>query len=109
MVISSLLSGSTLLIRNMTDAAQLKDKGNKLFLAKDYAAAYFKYSQAIEIDGTNAVFYANRAACSMALKKYVDIGYLYNARIHLAIILVRFMDAATDCKKASPLVALNLV
>ncbi|THH01523.1 hypothetical protein EW026_g1197 [Hermanssonia centrifuga] len=87
----------------MTDAAQLKDKGNKLFLAKDYAAAYFKYSQAIEIDGTNAVFYANRAACSMALKKYVDIGYLYNARIHLAIILVRFMDAATDCKKASPL------
>ncbi|PSS37129.1 hypothetical protein PHLCEN_2v1002 [Hermanssonia centrifuga] len=54
----------------MTDAAQLKDKGNKLFLAKDYAAAYFKYSQAIEIDGTNAVFYANRAACSMALKKY---------------------------------------
>lgn len=53
-------------------AAQLKEAGNKLYVAKDYAAAYFKYSESIEADGKNAVLYANRAACSFAMSKCVE-------------------------------------
>lgn len=52
-------------------AAQLKEEGNKLYIAKDYAAAYFKYSEAIEADNKNAVLYANRGACSFAMDKCV--------------------------------------
>ena len=52
-------------------AAQLKEAGNKLFVAKDYAAAYCKYSEAIEQDDKNAILYANRGACSFAMNKCV--------------------------------------
>ena len=50
-------------------AAQLKEEGNKLFTKKDYAAAYFKYSEAIEVDPENAVLFANRGACSFSMNK----------------------------------------
>lgn len=50
-------------------AAELKEKGNKLFVAKDYTAAYYKYSEAIELDANNAVLHANRAACSLVIGK----------------------------------------
>ena len=50
-------------------AAQLKDEGNKLYVGKDYAAAYGKYSEAIDLDSKNAVLYANRAACSLTMDK----------------------------------------
>lgn len=41
---------------------QLKSLGNKAMADKDYAAAISNYSQAILLDGENAVYYANRAA-----------------------------------------------
>ncbi|GJE87836.1 TPR-like protein [Phanerochaete sordida] len=50
-------------------AAALKDEGNKLYIAKKYSAAHTKYSEAIEADKENAVLWANRAACSLALNK----------------------------------------
>ena len=50
-------------------AAQLKDEGNKFFSQQDYVQAFIKYSDAIAKDSTNAVLFANRAACSLAMKK----------------------------------------
>ncbi|THH28442.1 hypothetical protein EUX98_g5763 [Antrodiella citrinella] len=55
-----------------TLAVQLKEAGNALFVAKKYQAAYKKYSEAINADGNSAVLYANRAACSQFLKKFLD-------------------------------------
>ena len=48
---------------------QLKEEGNKIFVARKYSAAYEKYSEALEVDHLNAVLYANRGACSFALQK----------------------------------------
>ncbi|EGO24395.1 hypothetical protein SERLADRAFT_438006 [Serpula lacrymans var. lacrymans S7.9] len=51
---------------------QLKDAGNTLYLKKDYIGAYAKYTEAIVVDGDNAVLYANRSACCLAIEKYLD-------------------------------------
>jgi stress-induced-phosphoprotein 1 len=48
-------------------AAKLKEEGNALFVKKEYGLAIAKYSEAIAADGDNAVLYANRAACQLAL------------------------------------------
>lgn len=50
-------------------ASKLKDEGNALFIQKRYAEAYAKYSEAIAKDGTNATYFANRAACSMSMRR----------------------------------------
>lgn len=51
--------------------AKLKDEGNVFFLKKDYASAAAKYTEAIKIDGENAILYSNRAACRLNLKTYI--------------------------------------
>lgn len=54
----------------MVDAAEalkLKEEGNKLFIAKRFSQAYDKYSKAILVGGDNAVIFANRSACLLAL------------------------------------------
>ncbi|OBZ78588.1 Small glutamine-rich tetratricopeptide repeat-containing protein beta [Grifola frondosa] len=56
-------------------AEQLKAEGNRLHLRGDHTAAYEKYSKAIEVDGQNAVLYANRAAASLAMKDYLDAAF----------------------------------
>lgn len=43
-------------------ADALKAEGNKAMAARDFAAAIEKYSDAIELDGTNVVYLSNRAA-----------------------------------------------
>ncbi|KAI0830788.1 TPR-like protein [Trametes gibbosa] len=53
---------------------QLKAEGNALHLKGDHAAARLKYTEAIKLDDTNAVLYANRAAAYIALKQYLDAG-----------------------------------
>lgn len=58
----------------MSTAAELKDEGNKLYAAKDFTAAYVKYSKAIELDGSQAMYWANRAACLMAMKRCVSVS-----------------------------------
>lgn len=55
-------------------AVKLKDEGNALFLNKEFRKAHEKYTQAIKLDDTSAIFYANRSACSLSLKKFV-CGY----------------------------------
>ena len=53
-----------------TEAERLKDEGNTLYINKDFAGAYEKYTQAIRHDDKNAVLYSNRAAASLALNRY---------------------------------------
>ncbi|KAK7694234.1 hypothetical protein QCA50_001414 [Cerrena zonata] len=55
-----------------SEAAKLKDEGNALFVKKKYREAHVKYSAAIAKDDQNAVYFANRAACSLNLNKYLD-------------------------------------
>jgi len=43
-------------------AEKLKQTGNSLMSKKDYTAAISSYTEAIELDPTNAVYYSNRAA-----------------------------------------------
>ncbi|KAG6374417.1 hypothetical protein JVT61DRAFT_4454 [Boletus reticuloceps] len=55
-----------------TAAAQLKEQGNALFIKKDFVRAHDKYTEAIAIDGRNAVLHANRSACSFGMGKCVS-------------------------------------
>ena len=52
-------------------AVELKAEGNELFRQKKYDQAAIKFTKAIELDGSNSVLYANRAACHLALKRFV--------------------------------------
>jgi len=46
----------------MANANQLKDQGNKALQAEKFDEAISLYSQAIDLDGTNHVFFSNRSA-----------------------------------------------
>lgn len=56
---------------NRNAAEKLKAEGNALHLKGDHAGARSKYTEAIALDGANAVLYANRAAAYIALKQCV--------------------------------------
>jgi small glutamine-rich tetratricopeptide repeat-containing protein alpha len=51
-------------------AEQLKTKGNELVAEFKYKDALAYYSKAIELDGSNHIYYANRAAAHSYLKDY---------------------------------------
>lgn len=51
-------------------AEGLKLEGNKAMATKDFDLAIKKYSEAIEVLPTNAVYYANRAAAHSSTKNY---------------------------------------
>ena len=51
---------------------QLKGKGNELMQKGQHKTAIGYYSKAIELDATNAVFYANRAAAYTHLNQYSE-------------------------------------
>lgn len=51
-------------------AESLKLEGNKAMAGKNYEVAIKKYSEAISVLPTNAVYYANRAAAHSSLKNY---------------------------------------
>ncbi|TFL04051.1 hypothetical protein BDV98DRAFT_478462, partial [Pterulicium gracile] len=60
-------------------AAELKSEGESLFLQKDYKNAAARYAEAIEhlpssesTDTDLAVLHANRAACYLNLRQYMD-------------------------------------
>jgi Flp pilus assembly protein TadD len=61
----------------------LKDEGNALFKQKRFREAHQKYTWAIELDSNNAIIFANRAACSLSLKKCVLYHTLLAARTML--------------------------
>jgi Flp pilus assembly protein TadD len=52
-------------------AVELKAEGNEFFRQKKYDQAAIKFTKAIDLDRSNAVLYANRAACHLALKRFV--------------------------------------
>lgn len=54
------------------DAEQLKSEGNVLFGKANFELAIEKYTAAIEIISDNAIFYANRSACHIGLKRSVS-------------------------------------
>ena len=45
-------------------------RGNELVKAKDLAGALAAYTEAIELDGSDAVFRSNRSAVFMSMKDY---------------------------------------
>ncbi|GMM36788.1 Sgt2 protein [Saccharomycopsis crataegensis] len=51
-------------------AEALKAEGNKVMAAQDFEAAIAKYTQAIEVLDTNAVYYSNRAAAYSSVGKH---------------------------------------
>jgi len=51
------------------NAERLKAQGNELHQKGQYQAAYRKYTAAINEDPENAIYYANRAASSLASKQ----------------------------------------
>ncbi|KAE8636197.1 hypothetical protein XENTR_v10002880 [Xenopus tropicalis] len=53
-------------------AEQLKDEGNAFMKEQNYAAAVDCYSQAIELDPNNAVYYCNRAAAQSQRGKHSE-------------------------------------
>lgn len=49
-------------VADKAEAEKLKAKGNSLMSSKDYSGAIDSYTEAISLDGSNAVYYSNRAA-----------------------------------------------
>jgi tetratricopeptide (TPR) repeat protein len=54
----------------MEPSLKLKEEGNQYFLQKNFVAALDKYSQAINLNDTNATFFFNRAKCYKELKEF---------------------------------------
>eukprot|EP01027_Heterolobosea_sp_BB2_P013484 GEZU01019452.1.p1 GENE.GEZU01019452.1~~GEZU01019452.1.p1 ORF type:complete len:699 (+),score=137.23 GEZU01019452.1:144-2099(+) len=54
-------------------AEELKNKGNEYYKQGSYALAINHYTQAIEIDKTNAAYYGNRAAAHLMMKNYKQV------------------------------------
>lgn len=52
------------------EADKVKLEGNAFLKAKDFDKAVECYSKCIELDGTNAIYYGNRAAAKMHLKEF---------------------------------------
>ncbi|KAI0336225.1 hypothetical protein GY45DRAFT_1430362 [Cubamyces sp. BRFM 1775] len=55
-----------------TEAERLKAEGNALFVKKDFAGAYQKFTEALQRDDKNSILYCNRAACSLGLNRYLE-------------------------------------
>lgn len=55
---------------NKAQAEKLKQTGNGLMSRKDYSKAIESYTEAISLDGTNAVYYSNRAAAYSSLGEH---------------------------------------
>ncbi|EAU86965.1 hypothetical protein CC1G_13400 [Coprinopsis cinerea okayama7 len=54
-------------------AVQLKEEGNALFKAKQYEASIAKFTDAIQLDNRNPVFYGNRAASFFFLRRFHEV------------------------------------
>jgi len=64
---------SAVLIR--TIALKHKEKGNKLFAAKNYEDAAAAFTSAMAFDPTDQVFYSNRSACRSSTGKHEEALY----------------------------------
>lgn len=68
---SSERSVPSVVVSMSDEVKRLKDEGNAYFIKKDYIQAASLYSEAILLDENNAILYANRATCRLALAEYV--------------------------------------
>jgi tetratricopeptide (TPR) repeat protein len=50
----------------------LRSEGNTFFKNKQYEQAIEKYSEAIQLDGSDVTFYSNRSACYAALNMWEE-------------------------------------
>ncbi len=50
-------------------AEALKQEANALYQGRKFKEAYTKYSEAIGFDDSNAILFANRAACSLEMQE----------------------------------------
>ncbi|KAF9490736.1 TPR-like protein [Pleurotus eryngii] len=57
---------------NPAGAEKLKAQGNALFAQRKWAGAHAKCSEATEQDDTNPVYWADRAACNLETKDYLE-------------------------------------
>ncbi|KAH7907788.1 hypothetical protein BJ138DRAFT_1182187 [Hygrophoropsis aurantiaca] len=57
---------------NAAQAEHLKAEGNTLHQQGKYKQAYAKYTEAIKLNGNNAIFYANRAASALFMQSFDD-------------------------------------
>uniref|UniRef100_A0ABM5FTS8 Small glutamine-rich tetratricopeptide repeat-containing protein beta isoform X2 n=1 Tax=Pogona vitticeps TaxID=103695 RepID=A0ABM5FTS8_9SAUR len=69
---SEVLPLSDSLPEDLEKADQLKDEGNNQMKEENYGAAVDCYSQAIELDPNNAVYYCNRAAAQSKLNNHKE-------------------------------------
>lgn len=67
---------------------KLKAAGNAFHVEGKYRKAYSKYSEAIKVDSTNAILYANRAASALSMKECVTTSIRYD-RIDLSRLTVK--------------------
>nr|XP_014425910.1 small glutamine-rich tetratricopeptide repeat-containing protein beta isoform X6 [Pelodiscus sinensis] len=67
---NDMLPLSDSLPEDIEKADQLKDEGNNHMKEENYVAAVDCYTQAIELDPNNAVYYCNRAAAQSKLSNY---------------------------------------
>ena len=65
---SDILS-KTISAEDAENAEVAKEAGNALFTTSDYAAALEKYTEAIELNPTDASYRSNRSACHLKLGK----------------------------------------
>lgn len=56
----------------MSTAEEFKAKGNKALVAKNFSEAIENYTQAINLDGTNHVYYSNRSAAYLSKSDAVN-------------------------------------
>ncbi|XP_038621722.1 small glutamine-rich tetratricopeptide repeat-containing protein beta [Tachyglossus aculeatus] len=69
---NDILPLSNSLPEDVEKADQLKDEGNNHMKEENYGAAVDCYTQAIELDPKNAVYYCNRAAAQSKLNRYTE-------------------------------------
>jgi tetratricopeptide (TPR) repeat protein len=83
---------------------KVKAEGDALFTQKRFKEAYVKYSDAIKLDGNNAILYANRAASALSTNEYVlhlhYVHRLFNVIVRLILHVHSYLDAASDAKYA---------
>lgn len=97
---------------NADKAAKLKNEGNKALLANNYEEAISLYTQAIELDSSKEVYYANRAQAYIKEEMYgaaltdasqaitLNPAYTkaYYRRAVAKVALLRYKEAVKDFK-----------
>ncbi|BFZ53906.1 Palmitoyl-protein thioesterase 1 [Savitreella phatthalungensis] len=102
---------------NAVQAEELKTQGNARLIAKDFVAAQDLYTQAIDLNPTKAVYWANRAQAEISTEQYgsaiadatmaikLDPTYVkaYYRRAVSYVSVTRHSDALKDFRKCTQL------